>query len=116
MTIPIALQDNKLRADFPYIVNKMPQAQQISISPYANLTRFLIQHALDVPPLGIGISVLKNDTVLALFNGAGYHAPPLVLNLISNAIVKEEPGKLPLLHRDPHSHYYHHPIYTALYA
>lgn len=93
MIVPICLEDSKIRADFPFIVDKMPQASILSVSPQENLTNYLIKHALDVPPLGIGVRVMKNDTILALFNGAGYHAPTLVLNLISNAIVKEYPGK-----------------------
>ncbi|KAH7693576.1 ABC transporter ced-7, partial [Aphelenchoides avenae] len=83
--------------DFPYIANKMKTTDSVRIPENAHLQRTLVRLAYRSPPLGIGAAVntaAGNNTIVALFNGAAHHVPPMALLLLSNAFVKNQPDSI----------------------
>lgn len=100
LSIPIQLPDfGKLPSvDFPFIAGTIPNSHIISVPSVLELQSFLIKHAYDSPPLGIGAAVYLNNSskssVYALFNGIAFHTSPLSLLFVSNSLFKNKPGKV----------------------
>lgn len=97
VSIPIQLSNyEKLSPfDFLLVAKHILNAHIFSILPNLNLQSFLIKHAYNLPPLGIGAAVLNNSSkisVFALFNGIAYHTPSLSLLFVSNSLFKNKPG------------------------
>lgn len=96
VSIPLQLPAISLPMDFPFIIGKIPNIEHIAISEVADLQTSLLKYSYNSPPLGIGVSVFQKKNklnVLALFNAAAIHSPVLAISLVSNALLKNRPGK-----------------------
>lgn len=91
MTIPLQFNhEQPIYADFAYIAGKLPGGVPLTISPHDNFTKLIMKHSYDSPALGIGAYVAPNGSAFALFNGAAFHGPPLVMSFLTNSILQEK--------------------------
>uniref|UniRef100_A0AC34Q995 ABC transporter domain-containing protein n=1 Tax=Panagrolaimus sp. JU765 TaxID=591449 RepID=A0AC34Q995_9BILA len=91
VTIPIQLTAERPSiADFNYIAGKLPGCVVLSLPEQSNYSKEIIRHYYDLPALGIGAYIAKNNSVFLYFNGAAYHAPALALSFLSNAILQDK--------------------------
>jgi ATP-binding cassette subfamily A (ABC1) protein 3 len=91
MTIPLQFnQEHPIVADLPYIAGKLPGCVPLTISEHDNFTKMVMKHSYDSPAMGIGAYVAPNGSIFALFNGAAFHGPPLVMSFLTNSILQEK--------------------------
>ena len=95
--------ETKLFQNVTKILDKIPNVHPLIFNnSIIDLQAALLNYSNDAPPLGIGISVYPNKStgtvdILALFSGNIYHAPPLVIALVSNAFIGVKPGIVPTI-------------------
>lgn len=97
VSVPLQLANVEMPMDFPFILGKIPNIERIDISAFSNLQNSLLENVYNSPPLGVGASVLMNNTsnrltVYSLFNAAALHSLPLALSFVSNSILKNLPS------------------------